>query len=189
VATDGKKTYNKGFFRGFLASHQKTLGETLDGVATAVKGLKDQTQGGALELLNVLGDGIDVDVLAYFRPSVVEFNQEIAWDVDIALFNPVDHPLGQVEDGVLVWLHRSCCVDDERERGVDDVSADGDGAGHAVAGDAPTVVARTVGVGRTGAALTQARLGWQKSGQSFDVGDADLLHDAQLAGLWVLDSI
>ncbi len=34
-----------------------------------------------LELLNILGDGIDVDVLAYFRPSVVEFNQEkILWN-------------------------------------------------------------------------------------------------------------
>ncbi len=55
------------------------------------------------------------------------------------------------------------CVNDECERRVDDVGADGDRTLHAVAGHATAVRPRAVRVGRTRATFAQTWLGRQKS--------------------------
>jgi len=45
-------------------------------------------------------DHILIDV----RPVVIERDEQVVWDVDVAGLNLVDDPLGQVEDRVFVRL-------------------------------------------------------------------------------------
>ena len=67
-----------------------------------------------LELDDVLRRRHDLDVLPEVRPHVVEGDEQVTGDVGVRVLDPVDHGLGQVEDGVLVRLHRLGGVHHER---------------------------------------------------------------------------
>ena len=93
------------------------------------------------------------------RAVIVESDQKVIRNVDVSGLNLVDNPLSQIEDRILVRLDRSRRVDQERQRRIDDVLADGDRTLHAVASDASTGAGSdAIGVTGAGAAFAQARL-------------------------------
>jgi len=93
------------------------------------------------------------------RAVIVERDQKVIRNVDVSGLNLVDNPLSQIEDRILIRLDRSRRVDQEGQRGIDDVLADGDRTLHAVASDASAGAGPdAIGVTGAGAAFAQARL-------------------------------
>ena len=99
--------------------------QTLLGVSSAVEGLKRDADDLLLELEDVRGLDSEVNVLSEVGAVVVEGDQEVARDVGLNLLDSGNDLLGQVEDGVLVGLHRLGRVHHKSEGRVDDRVADG----------------------------------------------------------------
>ena len=133
---------------------QQPLHQPLFGVSATVKGLERERDDVLLELDDVLRRRHYLDVLPEVWSQVIESDEQVTGDVGVRVLDPVDHCLREVEDGVLVRLHRLGGVYHEGERRVDDrVGRDGGhGAVLAVAVDALDGAAAAVAVVEAAAA-------------------------------------